>query len=116
VVRPDKILIAEYFVDAERVDMTDETLRKELHVPDKVDADDYQETLAVHSQAWIDERESLFDLMKPLMNREREKGLDFYLAVIETCVYPGDIIWHLFNDFIKTESDDDFCLILIPNY
>ena len=108
--------IAAYFVDAERVDMTDETLRRELHVPDKTDADDYQEILAVHSQAWIDERESLFNEMKPRMEREREKDLDFYLVVIETGVYPGDIIWSLFNDFITTESEDDFCLILIPCY
>jgi len=54
--------------------------------------------------------------MKPIMDREREKGLDVFIVVIDTTVYPGDFIWHLFNDFIKTESDDDFCLILIPYY
>ena len=108
--------LADYFVDAERVDMTDETLRKELHIPDKADDDDYQEILEVHSQAWIDERESLFDLMKPLMEREREKELDFFLVIIEICEYPGNIIWSLFNNFINIDSDHDFCLLLILYY
>ena len=107
--------IADYIASiAKRVDITDEFLRGELlGIP--VDDDEYQETLAVHSQAWLEDQEKEFNLLKPEIDREREKGLDFYLFYIENYIYPDYIIWHLFDDFIKTNKDNDFCLIMMPS-
>ena len=85
--------IADYFVRiAERVDMTDETIRRELFT------------------------DSNYNSSKPDIDREREKGLDFFTVTIDVSVYPGNYIWRLFNDFIKIHSDDDFCLILFIYY